>query len=31
MSGYAFHPVRDEYLIAYAPDEIPLWVVAVAA
>ena len=24
-----FHPVRDEYLIAYAPDERPLWVVAV--
>jgi plasmid stabilization system protein ParE len=24
-----FHPVRDEYLIAYAPEERPLWVVAV--
>jgi plasmid stabilization system protein ParE len=24
-----FHVVRDEYLIAYAPDENPLWVVAV--
>lgn len=24
-----FHPVRDDYLIAYAPDESPLWVVAV--
>jgi len=24
-----FHPVRDEYLIAYAPDESPIWVVAV--
>jgi antitoxin ParD1/3/4/toxin ParE1/3/4 len=24
-----FQPVRDEYLIAYAPDEKPLWVVAV--
>lgn len=24
-----FHVVRDEYLIAYAPDESPLWVVAV--
>jgi plasmid stabilization system protein ParE len=24
-----FHVVRDEYLIAYAPDERPLWVVAV--
>jgi hypothetical protein len=24
-----FHVVRDQYLIAYAPDEIPLWVVAV--
>lgn len=24
-----FHLVRDEYLIAYAPDESPLWVVAV--
>lgn len=24
-----FHVVRDRYLIAYAPDERPLWVVAV--
>jgi plasmid stabilization system protein ParE len=24
-----FHVVRDEYLMAYAPDEKPLWVVAV--
>lgn len=24
-----FHPVRDDYLIAYAPEETPLWVVAV--
>ena len=24
-----FHVVRDDYLIAYAPNEIPLWVVAV--
>ena len=24
-----FHVVRDAYLIAYAPDESPLWVVAV--
>ena len=24
-----FHVVRDAYLIAYAPDEKPLWVVAV--
>jgi plasmid stabilization system protein ParE len=24
-----FHVARDEYLIAYAPDEEPLWVVAV--
>jgi plasmid stabilization system protein ParE len=24
-----FHLVRDDYLIAYAPDEVPLWVVAV--
>jgi len=24
-----FHVVRDQYLIAYAPDERPLWVVAV--
>ena len=24
-----FHPVRNDYLIAYAPDEEPLWVVAV--
>jgi plasmid stabilization system protein ParE len=24
-----FHVVRDEYLIAYAPDASPLWVVAV--
>jgi plasmid stabilization system protein ParE len=24
-----FHVVRDEYLIAYAPDESPVWVVAV--
>ena len=24
-----FHVVRDQYLIAYAPDEKPLWVVAV--
>src|SRR5438874_850518 len=24
-----FHVARDEYLIAYAPDEKPLWVVAV--
>ena len=24
-----FHAVRDQYLIAYAPDERPLWVVAV--
>jgi plasmid stabilization system protein ParE len=24
-----FHVVRDEYLIAYAPDETPLWIVAV--
>jgi plasmid stabilization system protein ParE len=24
-----FHVVRDEYLIAYAPDKTPLWVVAV--
>lgn len=24
-----FHPVRDQYLIAYARDENPLWVVAV--
>ena len=24
-----FHVVRDEYLIAYAPDEKPLWVLAV--
>ena len=24
-----FHVVRDQYLIAYAPDESPLWVVAV--
>jgi plasmid stabilization system protein ParE len=24
-----FHVVRKEYLIAYAPDEVPLWVVAV--
>lgn len=23
-----FHVVRDEYLIAYAPDERPLWVLA---
>ena len=23
-----FHVVRDEYLIAYAPDESPLWVLA---
>ena len=24
-----FHVVRDEYLVAYAPDEKPLWVVAI--
>lgn len=24
-----FHVVRDEYLLAYAPDEKPLWIVAV--
>lgn len=24
-----FHVVRDEYLVAYAPDEKPLWVLAV--
>lgn len=24
-----FHVARDEYLIAYAPDENPLWVVAI--
>jgi toxin ParE1/3/4 len=24
-----FHVVRDEYLVAYAPDERPVWVVAV--
>lgn len=24
-----FHVVRDEYLIAYAPDETPLWIIAV--
>jgi toxin ParE1/3/4 len=24
-----FHVARDEYLIAYAPDERPLWIVAV--
>ena len=24
-----FHVARDQYLIAYAPDEKPLWVVAV--
>ena len=24
-----FHVVRDDYLIAYAPDENPLWVVGV--
>ena len=24
-----FHPVRHDYLIAYAPDERPVWVVAV--
>jgi hypothetical protein len=24
-----FHVVRDEYLIAYAADEMPLWVVAI--
>ena len=24
-----FHVARDEYLIAYSPDESPLWVVAV--
>jgi plasmid stabilization system protein ParE len=24
-----FHVVREEYLVAYAPDEKPLWVVAV--
>ncbi len=24
-----FHTVRDEYLIAYAPEESPLWVIAV--
>ena len=24
-----FHTVRDDYLIVYAPDERPLWVVAV--
>jgi plasmid stabilization system protein ParE len=24
-----FHVVRDHYLIAYAPDEHPLWIVAV--
>lgn len=24
-----FHVVRDEYLIAYAPDERPLWILAV--
>lgn len=24
-----FHPVRDEYLIAYSPDERPLWVLAI--
>src|SRR2546426_525769 len=24
-----FHVVRDEYVVAYAPDERPLWVVAV--
>lgn len=24
-----FHPVRDDYLIAYVPDERPLWVIAV--
>jgi len=24
-----FHVARDEYLIAYAPDEMPLWVVAI--
>lgn len=24
-----FHPVRDDYLIAYTPDESPLWIVAV--
>lgn len=24
-----FHLARDEYLVAYAPDEKPLWVVAI--
>jgi plasmid stabilization system protein ParE len=24
-----FHVARDEYLVAYAPDERPLWVVAI--
>ena len=24
-----FHPARNEYLIAYAPEERPLWIVAV--
>ena len=24
-----FHVARDEYLVAYAPDEKPLWVVAI--
>ncbi len=24
-----FHVARDQYLIAYAPDEKPLWIVAV--
>jgi len=24
-----FHVVRDEYLVAYAPAEIPLWVIGV--
>lgn len=24
-----FHPVHDDYLIVYAPDERPVWVVAI--
>ena len=24
-----FHPARNEYLIAYSPDERPLWVLAI--
>lgn len=26
---FRFHVVRDEYLVAYAPDEKPVWVVAI--